>query len=176
MVGVNPEVAHETMAGLSFLHGVAQALWAGKLFHIDLNAQRVGRYDQDFRFGAVGLKDAFFLVKLLEDSGYDGPRHFDAKPLRVESQQGVWDFAAGCMRTYLALKESASRWGLDSDIAAAEVDAKVAELALDTVGPYSAERADELLAEAHDLDALGARECGNERLDQLAVDLILGLR
>ena len=96
MVGVNPEVAHETMAGLSFLHGVAQALWAGKLFHIDLNAQRVGRYDQDFRFGAVGLKDAFFLVKLLEDSGYDGPRHFDAKPLRVEeSQEGVWDFARG---------------------------------------------------------------------------------
>jgi xylose isomerase len=176
MVGVNPEVAHDTMAGLSFLHGVAQALWAGKLFHIDLNAQRVGRYDQDFRFGAVGLKDAFFLVKLLEDSGYDGPRHFDAKPLRVEAQEGVWDFAAGCMRTYLALKERASRWGLDADIAAAEVDAKVAELALDTIGPYSPERADELLAERHDLDALGARECGNERLDQLAVDLILGLR
>jgi xylose isomerase len=176
MVGVNPEVAHDTMAGLSFLHGVAQALWAGKLFHIDLNAQRVGRYDQDFRFGAVGLKDAFFLVKLLEDSGYDGPRHFDAKPLRVEAQEGVWDFAAGCMRTYLALKERASRWGLDADIAAAEVDAKVAELALDTIGPYSPERADELLAEQHDLDALGARECGNERLDQLAVDLILGLR
>ena len=101
MVGVNPEVAHETMAGLSFLHGVAQALWAGKLFHIDLNAQRIGRYDQDFRFGAVGLKDAFFLVKLLEDSGYDGARHFDAQPLRLESQEGIWDFAAGCMRTYL---------------------------------------------------------------------------
>jgi xylose isomerase len=176
MVGVNPEVAHDTMAGLSFLHGVAQALWAGKLFHIDLNAQRVGRYDQDFRFGAVGLKDAFFLVKLLEDSGYDGARHFDAKPLRVESQEGIWDFAAGCMSTYLALKERASRWGVDSDIAAAEGAAKVQELALDTVGPYSPERANELLAEAHDLDALGARECGNERLDQLAVDLILGLR
>jgi xylose isomerase len=176
MVGVNPEVAHETMAGLSFLHGVSQALWAGKLFHIDLNAQRIGRYDQDFRFGAVGLKDAFFLVKLLEDSGYDGPRHFDAKALRVESTEGVWDFAAGCMRTYLALKERASRWGLDADIAAAEADAKVAELAQDTVGAYSAASADELLAEAHDLDALGARECRNERLDQLAVDLILGLR
>jgi xylose isomerase len=176
MVGVNPEVAHETMAGLSFLHGVAQAVWAGKLFHIDLNAQRVGRYDQDFRFGAVGLKDAFFLVKLLEDSGYDGPRHFDAKPLRSEGQEGIWDFAAGCMRTYLGLKERASRWGLDADIASAEADAKVAELALATVGPYSSERADELIAEAHDLDALGARECGNERLDQLAVDLILGLR
>jgi xylose isomerase len=176
MVGVNPEVAHETMAGLSFLHGVAQALWAGKLFHIDLNAQRVGRYDQDFRFGAVGLKDAFFLVKLLEDSGYDGVRHFDAKPLRLEGEQGVWDFAAGCMRTYLALKERAARWGSDPDIAAAEAEVKVPELALETVGAYSRERADELLAEQHDLAALGARECRNERLDQLAVDLILGLR
>jgi xylose isomerase len=176
MVGVNPEVAHETMAGLSFLHGVAQALWAGKLFHIDLNAQRIGRYDQDFRFGAVGLKDAFFLVKLLEDSGYDGARHFDARPLRVESEEGIWDFAAGCMRTYLALKEKAAQWGSDADIAAAEADAKVPELALDTVGPYSPELADELLAESHDLDALGARECRNERLDQLAIDLILGLR
>lgn len=176
MVGVNPEVAHETMAGLSFLHGVAQALWAGKLFHIDLNAQRIGRYDQDFRFGAVGLKDAFFLVKLLEDSGYDGARHFDARPLRVESEEGIWDFAAGCMRTYLALKQRAAKWGSDAEIAAAEADAKVPELALDTVGAYSPERADELLAESHDLDALGARECRNERLDQLAIDLILGLR
>jgi xylose isomerase len=176
MVGVNPEVAHDTMAGLSFLHGVAQALWAGKLFHIDLNAQRIGRYDQDFRFGAVGLKDAFFLVKLLEDSGYDGPRHFDARPLRVESQEGIWDFAAGCMSTYLALKQRAAQWSDDADIAAAEADAKVPELALATVGPYSAQAADELRGERHDLDALGARECRNERLDQLAVDLILGLR
>jgi xylose isomerase len=176
MVGVNPEVAHETMAGLSFLHGVAQALWAGKLFHIDLNAQRIGRYDQDFRFGSVGLKDAFFLVKLLEDSGYDGVRHFDAKPLRLEGEQGVWDFAAGCMRTYLALKERAARWGSDPDIAAAEAEVKLPELAVETVGAYSRERADELLAERPDLDALGARECRNERLDQLAIDLILGLR
>jgi xylose isomerase len=164
------------MAGLSFLHGVAQALWAGKLFHIDLNAQRVGRYDQYFRFGAVGLKDAFFLVKLLEDSGYDGPRHFDAKALRSESVEGVWDFAAGCMRTYLGLKARAATWAGDAEIAAAEAEAKVAELSLDTVGPYSSELADELMAEQHDLDALGARECRNERLDQLAVDLILGLR
>jgi xylose isomerase len=173
---VNPEVAHETMAGLSFVHGVAQALWAGKLFHIDLNAQRIGRYDQDFRFGAVGLKDAFFLVKLLEDAGYDGPRHFDARPLRPESEQGIWDFAAGCMRTYLALKERAARWGADAEIEAAEQAAQVPELALETVGAYSRERADELLAAGYDLDALGARETANERLDQLATDLILGLR
>jgi xylose isomerase len=176
MVGVNPEVAHDTMAGLSFVHAVAQAIWAGKLFHIDLNAQRIGRYDQDFRFGAVGVKDAFFVVKLLEESGYDGPRHFDAKPLRLEGEQGIWEFAAGCMRTYLALKERAAQWARDDEIRAAEAEAKVPELALDTVGPYSPERADELLAEQHDLAALGARECRNERLDQLAIDHILGLR
>ena len=176
MVGVNPELAHETMAGLSFQHAVAQALWAGKLFHIDLNAQRVGRYDQDFRFGAVGLKDAFFVVKLLEDAGYDGPRHFDARPLRVENEDGVWDFAAGCMRTYLALAEKARRFDDDAEIQAALEETKVAELAEPTVGPYSREAVDELLAEQHDLDALGARACRNERLDQLVIDLLLGLR
>src|ERR671911_230428 len=107
MVGVNPEVAHETMAGLSFVHGVGQALWAGKLFHIDLNAQRIGRYDQDFRFGAEDLKEAFLLVRLLERAGYDGPRHFDAHAYRNEDADGVWEFASGCMRTYLALAERA---------------------------------------------------------------------
>ncbi len=175
MVGVNPEVAHETMAGLSFLHAVAQAQWAGKLFHIDLNGQRVGRYDQDFRFGAVGIKDAFFLVKLLEDSGYDGARHFDARPLRVESEEGIWDFAAGCMRTYLALKAKAEEWREDAGIQAALEEAKVPELGVETVGPYSREKVDELLAAQFDLDGLGARETRNERLDQLSVELILGL-
>jgi xylose isomerase len=175
MVGVNPEVAHETMAGLSFLHAVAQAMWADKLFHIDLNGQRVGRYDQDFRFGAVGLKDAFFLVQLLEDSGYDGPRHFDARPLRVESEEGIWDFASGCMRTYLALKAKAEEWHGDAGIQAALEEAKVPELAIETVGPYSREKVDELLAAQFDIDALGARETRNERIDQLSVDLILGL-
>ena len=175
MVGVNPEVAHETMAGLSFLHAVAQAQWAGKLFHIDLNGQRVGRYDQDFRFGAVGIKDAFFLVKLLEDSGYDGARHFDARPLRVESEEGIWDFAAGCMRTYLLLKAKAEKWREDAGIQAALEEAKVPELGVETVGPYSREKVDELLAAQFDLDALGARETRNERLDQLSVELILGL-
>jgi xylose isomerase len=176
MVGVNPEVAHETMAGLSFLHAVAQAMWAGKLFHIDLNGQRIGRYDQDFRFGAVGIKDAFFLVKLLEDSGYDGPRHFDARPLRVESEEGIWDFAAGCMRTYLALKAKAEEWGSDTEIQSALEEAKVPELGLETVGAYSKDKVDELLAAQFDLDALGARETRNERVDQLSVDLILGMR
>jgi len=176
MVGVNPEVAHETMAGLSFLHAVAQALWAGKLFHIDLNAQRIGRYDQDFRFGAVGVKDAFFLVKLLEDSGYDGPRHFDARPLRVESEEGIWDFASGCMRTYLALKAKSEQWDADAEVQQALEEAKVPELAVETVGAYSRDKVDELLAQQFDIDALGARETRNERVDQLAVELILGLR
>jgi xylose isomerase len=176
MVGVNPEVAHETMAGLSFLHAVGQALWAGKLFHIDLNGQRIGRYDQDFRFGAVGVKDGLFLVKLLEDSGYDGVRHFDARPLRVEAEEGIWDFASGCMRTYLALRDRAARMNDDAEIQAALEEAKVPELALDTIGPYSREAADALLAEQHDLEALRGRECFNERVDQLVVDLLLGLR
>ena len=176
MVGVNPEVAHETMAGLNFQHAVAQALWAGKLFHIDLNAQRIGRYDQDFRFGAVGLKDAFFLVKLLEDAGYDGPRHFDARPLRVENEEGIWDFAAGCMRTYLALAEKARRFDADPEIQAARAEAQVPELREPTAGRYSREAVDELLAEQYDLRALGSRACRNERLDQLVIDLLLGLR
>ena len=176
MVGVNPEVAHETMAGLSFQHAVSQALWAGKLFHIDLNAQRIGRYDQDFRFGAVGLKDAFFVVKLLEDAGYEGPRHFDARPLRVENEDGIWDFAAGCMRTYLALAEKARRFDADPEIQAALAETKVPELAQPTVGGYSREAVDALLAEQHDLAALATRACRNERLDQLVIDLLLGLR
>ena len=101
MVGLNPEFAHETMSGLNFTHGVAQTLWHGKLFHIDLNAQRIGKFDQDFRFGSEGIRDAFYLVRLLEDSGWAGMRHFDAHAYRTENREGVWDFAKGCMRTYL---------------------------------------------------------------------------
>jgi xylose isomerase len=174
MVGVNPEVAHETMAGLSFVHGVSQALWAGKLFHIDLNGQRIGRYDQDFRFGAEDLKEAFLLVHLLETSGYDGVRHFDAHAYRSEDPEGVWDFAAGCMRTYLALAAK-SRQFLESDaIRAARVAARVDELAEQSVGPYSSEAARALLGEDRDLDPLAAHGYGNERLDQLVVELLLG--
>ncbi len=175
MVGVNPETAHETMAGLSFFHGVAQALWAGKLFHIDLNAQKPGRYDQDLRFGSEGIKDAFFLVKLLEDAGYDGPRHFDARPYRTELGEGVWDFARGCMRTYLVLAEKARRFNTDPEIQVALADALAPRLAEPTVGAYSSARADELLAERPDLDALAQRGYRNDRLDQLVIDLILGL-
>ena len=116
MVGVNPEVAHEHMVGLNFYHAVAQAIEAGKLFHIDLNDQKFSRYDQDLRFASESLKAMFFIVKLLEESGYDGPRHFDAHAYRSEDQEGVWDFAAGCMRTYLILKEKARRFREDKEI------------------------------------------------------------
>jgi xylose isomerase len=176
MVGVNPEVAHETMAGLSFYHGVAQALWAGKLFHIDLNAQKIGRYDQDLRFGSEGIKDAFFLVRLLESAGYDGPRHFDARPYRTETGDGVWEFAAGCMHTYLALAEAAKRFDADPDVRAAAEAAGVFELAEPTVGAYSAAAADEVRAETPDTAELAARCYHDERLDQLVIDTILGLR
>ena len=173
MVGVNPEVAHETMAGLSFVHGVGQALWAGKLFHIDLNAQRIGRYDQDFRFGAEDLKEAFLLVRLLERAGYEGPRHFDAHAYRNEDPDGVWEFAAGCMRTYLALAERARHFDSLPEVEEALAAAGTAELARATVDGSGA---DELKAEADALDALAARGYANERLDQLLVDVLLGVR
>ena len=174
MVGVNPEVAHETMAGLSFVHGVSQALWAGKLFHIDLNGQRIGRYDQDYRFGAEDLKEAFLLVHLLETSGYDGVRHFDAHANRTEDREGVWDFAAGCMRTYLALAAKSRQFLASDAIRAAREAARVDELAEPSVGPYSESAASELLAEDRDLDALAGHGYGVERLDQLVIDLLLG--
>jgi xylose isomerase len=176
MVGVNPEVAHETMVGLSFYHAVAQAIDAGKLFHIDLNGQRIGRFDQDFRFGAQDLIEAFFLVMLLEESGYAGPRHFDARPYRVERGSGVWEFAIGCMRSYLALAEKARRFREDTEIREALEGAGVPGLAEPTVGSYSRASADALLSRRFDPDALAERGFHNDRLDQLVVELILGLR
>ena len=176
MVGLNPETAHETMSGLSFYHAVAQTLWHKKLFHIDLNGQKIGRYDQDLRFGSEGIKDAFFLVKLLEESGYDGPRHFDAHAYRNEDSEGVWDFAAGCMRTYLILREKARRFGADPEIAAALGAASVAELAKPTIGRYSAAAAAELAATPGDPTELARRGYRNERLDQLVMELLMGAR
>jgi xylose isomerase len=175
MVGVNPEVAHETMAGLSFLHGVGQALWAGKLFHIDLNAQRIGRYDQDFRFGAEDLKEAFLLVRLLERSGYAGPRHFDAHAYRSEDAEGVWEFARGCMRTYLALAERARHFDALPEVQEALEAASAPELgeATTTLG---ADEADTLKGEADGLGELALRGYGNEALDQLMVEVLLGVR
>ena len=176
MVGLNPETAHETMSGLSFFHAVAQTIWHGKLFHIDLNGQKIGRYDQDLRFGSEGIKDAFFLVKLLEESGYAGPRHFDAHAYRSEDAAGVWDFAAGCMRTYLILREKARRFAADPDIAAALAEASVAELGQPSVGRYSAAAAAELAANPGDPADLARRGYRNERLDQLVMELLMGVR
>jgi len=173
LVGVNPEFAHDTMAGLSFQHGVGQALWAGKLFHIDLNSQRIGRYDQDFRFGAEDLKETFHLVRLLERAGYQGPRHFDAHAYRNEDAAGVWDFAAGCMRTYLALAEKARRFDGLPEVREAMAAASVLELAEPTVAGDSH---DTLKAESDQLDALAGRGYCNEALDQLVVDVLMGLR
>jgi xylose isomerase len=174
MVGVNPEFAHENMAGLSFHQGVGQALWAGKLFHIDLNAQRIGRYDQDFRFGAEDLKEAFHLVRLLGRAGYDGPRHFDAHAYRTEDADGVWDFARGCIRTYEALAEKAAHFDALPEVA--EALELAGATGLGTASCDGVGEADALKQESAGLDALGARGYGNERLDQLVVDVLLGLR
>jgi xylose isomerase len=177
MVGVNPEVAHEQMAGLNFLHGVAQAWDAGKLFHVDLNDQAPGRYDQDFRFGAVNPKNAFFLVKFLEDVGYDGSRHFDAHAYRTEDYAGVKDFARGCMRTYLILKEKARQFNADGEIQALTQEILAGDGSLPAwSGGYSAQKAAALKDHSFDRQALGARGLPYERLDQLTVDLLLGVR
>jgi xylose isomerase len=177
MVGLNPEVAHEQMAGLNFVHAVAQALDMGKLFHIDLNDQAFGRYDQDFRFGAVNLKSAFFLVKLLEDRGYSGSRHFDAHAYRTEDYAGVKDFARGCMRTYLILKEKAAQFNRDPEIQGLLQTI----MADDSSVPgwnsgYSAVQAATLKEFAFDRARLGQRGLGYERLDQLTIELLLGVR
>ena len=177
MVGVNPEVAHEHMAGLNFTHGVAQALEAGKLFHIDLNDQAFGRYDQDFRFGMVNIKSAFFLVKLLEDNGYGGSRHFDAHAYRTEDFEGVKDFARGCMRTYLILKEKAAQWNADGEIQELVAEINADDGSMDRYfGKYSPEKADALQAEDFDRSALAGRGLKYERLDQLTVEVLLGTR
>lgn len=178
MVGLNPEVAHEHMLGLNFVHGVAQALEAGKLFHIDLNDQKGPRYDQDLRFGSESIKSMFFLVKLLEDQGYDGPRHFDAHAYRSEDEQGVWDFAAGCMRTYNILKEKARRFNTDSEIQAllTEINSGNSEHAALFSGGYSKEAANKLRATDFDVETLAVRGFQYERLDQLTVELLLGVR
>jgi len=179
MVGLNPEFAHETMSGLSFHHAVAQTLWHGKLFHIDLNAQRIGKYDQDFRFGSEGIRDAFYLVKLLEDSHWEGMRHFDAHAYRTEDADGVWDFARGCMRTYLILRDKVQRFHDDPDIRDALAVAKVAELREPTFdGRVTADSIASLRRDGFDvdIDALAQQGLGHERLDQLVTELLLGVR
>jgi len=177
MVGVNPEVAHEHMAGINFMHGVAQAWEAGKLFHIDLNDQYPGRYDQDLRFGSRDIKAAFYLVKFLEDVSYAGSRHFDAHAYRTEDYDGVKDFARGCMRTYLILKDKAAQFNEDEEIQAllAEINADDGSMS-QYFGAYSSEKAKALKAQPFDRAAISVKGRQYERLDQLTVDLLLGVR
>ena len=177
MVGVNPEMAHEHMSGLNFMHGVAQAWDAGKLFHIDLNDQYPGRYDQDLRFGSRDLKAAFFLVKFLEDVGYQGSRHFDAHAYRTEDFEGVKDFARGCMRTYLILKEKAAQWNADQEIQAIVEKINTTDGSMaGYFGKYSAAKAAALRAQTFDRAGIASRGLQYERLDQLTIDLLLGAR
>ena len=179
MVGVNPEVAHENMAGLSFVHAVAQAMEAKKLFHIDLNAQKIGRYDQDLRFGSEDTKQAFLLVRLLEGTAggerYDGPRHFDAHAYRTEDDEGVWDFARGCMRTYKLLAERARQFDADP-----EVRGLIAEQRDGLLDPllrgYSSEKAAKLRDFKLDAAVHAQRGLRYERLDQLTIEHMLGAR
>jgi xylose isomerase len=179
MVGLNPEVGHEQMAGLNFVHGIAQALWHGKLFHIDLNGQRGIKYDQDLVFGHGDLLNAFFLVDLLEHGGYDGPRHFDYKPSRTEDFAGVWASAAANMRTYRLLRERAAAFRADPDVQAAMQAARVQELAQPTLGKgetFAELLRDHSAFETFDADAAAKRGCGYVRLNQLAVEHLLGAR
>lgn len=176
MVGVNPEVAHEQMAGLNFTHAVAQAWDAGKLFHIDLNDQNPGRYDQDFRFASHLLKQNFFLVKFLEDVGYDGSKHFDAHAYRTEDTEGVKAFARGCMRSYLILKEKARQFNEDAEIQTLLAALDAASQPVPALNGYAPATAAALKAHAFDRAALGARGLAYERLDQLLFDLLTGVR
>ncbi len=177
MVGVNPEVAHETMSGLSFVHAVAQAMEASKLFHVDLNAQKIGRYDQDLRFGSEDQKQAFLLVRLLEGTAggarYGGPRHFDSHAYRTEDDEGVWEFARGSMRTYKILHERARAFDADPRVRAA-----IAEKRDQAVDPllrgYTRDKAAALRKLSLDSDALGRMGLGYERLDQLLIEHLLG--
>ncbi|MFD9334694.1 xylose isomerase [Streptomyces sp. NPDC060028] len=176
-VGLNPEVGHEQMAGLNFPHGIAQALWHGKLFHIDLNGQTGIKYDQDLRFGAGDLRQAFWLVDLLESAGYDGPRHFDFKPPRTEDAAGVWVSAASCMRNYLLLAERSRAFRSDPEVQAALAASRLPELALPTAEDGLAGLlADPSAFDEFDVDAAARRGMAFEQLDQLALEHLLGAR
>jgi xylose isomerase len=179
LVGVNPEVGHEQMAGLNFVHGIGQALWAGKLFHLDLNGQKGPRYDQDLIFGHGDLLSAFFLVDLLEHGGYEGPRHFDYKPLRTETINGVWASAAANMRTYLLLAERAAAFRADPRVQEAMRRAGLDELAVPTLaeGESPADLlADRSAFEDFDPEAAASRDYGFVTLAQLALEHLVGVR
>ena len=174
LVGSNPEVGHEEMAGLNYAHAISQALWHGKLFHIDLNGQHGPRYDQDLRFGAGNARGAFWVVDALETGGYAGPVHFDFKPPRTEDDDGVWASAAACMRNYLILREKARAFRADPDVQAALAAARVAELAEPTLTAGETWR--DVRDATADIDALAARGMAYEHLDQLALEHLYGVR
>jgi xylose isomerase len=174
MVGLNPEVGHEEMASLNFAHGLAQALWHGKLFHVDLNGQNGPRYDQDLRFGAGNARGAFWTVDILESGGYEGPRHFDFKPPRTEDMDGVWESAAACMRNYLVLRDRTRAFRADPEVQAARVAARLDQLAQTTLAP--GETLASMRSQTLDIEATAARGMAFERLDQLALDYLYGLR
>jgi xylose isomerase len=177
MCGVNPEVAHEHMAGLNFVHQVAAALEMKKLFHIDLNDQEFGRYDQDFRFGSANPKHAFFLVKLLEDYGYNGPKQFDAHAYRQSDYTDVKEFARGCMRTYMILKEKAARWNADKDIQALRNEINAGDPNLEKLTKkYSSGNAKKVLEAPLDRVELAKARLPYERLDQLTMEIVYGVR
>ncbi|MFD7721556.1 xylose isomerase, partial [Streptomyces sp. NPDC059814] len=176
MYGVNPEVGHEQMAGLNFAHGIAQALWAGKLFHIDLNGQSGIKYDQDLRFGAGDLRQAFWLVDLLESSDYAGPLHFDFKPVRTDGIDGVWESAKNCMRNYLILKERALAFRADPAVKEALAASRLDQLAQPTAADgVKALLADRSAYEEFDVDGAAERSMAFEALDQLAMEHLLGV-
>jgi xylose isomerase len=174
LVGLNPEVGHEQMAGLNFVHGIAQALWHKKLFHIDLNGQHGPKYDQDLVFGHGDLKSAFFLVDLLERYNYSGPKHFDYKPARTESDKGVWESASANMRTYLALKERALAFRNDPRVINAMAESNIPGLAEPTFAPGESWR--DLANEFLDIESAGKRGYHYEALDQLAIEHLMGLK
>jgi len=175
LVGLNPEVGHEQMAGLNFVHGIAQALWQGKLFHIDLNGQHGPKYDQDLVFGHGDLKSAFFLVDLLEHYKYSGPKHFDYKPLRTEDDKGVWQSATSNMRTYLILKERAKAYRSDSRVIEAMKVANIPGLLEPTLAAGETWK-DLAKPEAFDVEKAGERGYGYELLDQLALEHLMGVK
>jgi xylose isomerase len=174
MVGINPEIGHEEMASLNYAHGITQALWHGKLFHIDLNGQNGPRYDQDLRFGAGNARGAFWVVDALEAGGYDGPVHFDYKPPRTEDDDGVWDSAAACMRNYLILREKVRAFRADDEVIEALAGSHVADLALPTLADGETWR--DVQGFRPDIEALAARGMAFERLDQLALEHLYGIR
>lgn len=177
VVGVNPEIQHSRMAGMNTVHEVAQALEMGKLYHFDLGAQKPTRFDQDLRFGSEDIKETFFIVKLLEDNGWNGPHHFDVKPYRADTVEEVFDLVAGCMRSYLVMREKVQRFNADGEIQAMLRNLEVCDDSVSALTrSYTGENASELKSRTFNLADMAERKLGYQRLDQLVFDLLTGAR